>query len=770
LYSYKLKSHPDILLFCHLKNVGERCADIVSSKSIDFSYSKDDIVQVAKVMGYTHDLGKGTLYFQKYLNDMILTGKSDVDTELKSHGVLSAIYTYLQLREYNKKLALMAFIIVKKHHGNFEDINSEFSSISAYIKNEKRNLKKQMEALHKEEINNILSNLSLKITDEDIFNVLNEIVDEADEYESALYDNQDFEDYVLFKFLFSVLIFADKEDAIFHTQQKIKYDVPYDIVDNYKMIKFRNSSSNLGDVRNRIYNEANDSVKLANNRIMSITVPTGTGKTLTSMAVALNLRERLNKKMKIIYCLPYTSIIDQNYDDYRSMIEKVMGKEKVTHDRLLKHHHLADLSYNDGEISFKSDESRFLIENWNSQIVVTTFMQLFDAIFSNCNDSLVKYNSLSNSIVLLDEVQTIPHEYWLVINRLFKFMAEKLNMYFVFITATQPLIFSKQEISPLIKNEEKYFKAFKRTKLHVNHKKLTLKDFLSEMEQMIQDNGNKNILIILNTVKTAQEVFKYINDMRLNNTEIHFLSTGIVPKERRRRITRIKESKKRKIVVSTQLIEAGVDIDMDIVVRDMASLDSINQSAGRCNREYSGDYLGDVYLYYIINELGKGYGQAIYGNFLIEMTNKVLQDKDLVYEQDYLQLSNAYFENVYCSMSNDDSRKLMDMISILRFKEVEKNFKLIEEQNKVSVFIETDKEAVKIWKEYNDILREENLIRRRERFDLIRKDFYDNVINVFKGKVRENEVQGIAHVSYDALNNCYDANTGYILEERDMVF
>jgi len=67
-------------------------------------------------------------------------------------------------------------------------------------------------------------------------------------------------------------------------------------------------------------------------------------------------------------------------------------------------------------------------------------------------------------------------------------------------------------------------------------------------------------------------------------------------------------------------------------------------------------------------------------------------------------------------------------------------------------------------------LREENLIRRRERFDLIRKDFYDNVINVFKGKVRENEVQGIAHVSYDALNNCYDANTGYILEERDMVF
>jgi CRISPR-associated endonuclease/helicase Cas3 len=721
-------------------------------------------------MGYTHDLGKGTLYFQKYLDDMIQKGKSDVDVELKSHGLLSALYTYLQLRDYNKKLALMAYVIVKKHHGNLGNISIEFKSNSVYIGNQKKILRKQIEALDKEELNRILSSLSLKIIDAELLDILDEIRDEADEYEDKLSDNQDFEDYVLFKFLFSVLILADKEDAIFHDQQNIEYDLPYDIVDKYKKIKFKNNSSNLGDIRNRIYDEVNESVKKANNRIMSITVPTGTGKTLTAMAAALSLNKKVREEMKIIYCLPFTSIIDQNYNEYSTMIEKVMGKEKVTNDRLLKHHHLTDLSYINEEKNFKSNESRFLIENWNSQIVVTTFMQFFETVFSNRNDILIKYNSLSNSIVLLDEVQTVPYKYWLIINKLFKFMTERLNMYFIFITATQPLIFGKDEIEPLIKNEDEYFKAFRRTKLHINHQKLKFSDFLLEVQQMIFDNNSKNILIILNTVKAAQETYDHISNLKLKNTNIHFLSTGIIPKERWKRINKIKKGKRRKIVVSTQLIEAGVDIDMDIVVRDMATLDSINQSAGRCNRESRGEYLGDVYLYHITNESGREYCRFIYDSFLIEVTNKVLQDKNLVFEQDYLNLNRDYFNNVYGGMSRDESRKLMNMISTLRFEDIENNFELIENQNKVSVFIESDKAAMNTWRKYISILEEPNLIKRRERFDAIKKNFYDNVINVFKDKVRENEVKGIAYVGYNAMSSSYNTNTGYILEEGDKIF
>lgn len=770
MYSYKLESHPKILLYKHLKNVGERCANIVMSKSIDFSYSKADIVNAAKVMGYTHDLGKGTLYFQKYLKDMVQKGKSDVDAELKSHGLLSALYAYLQLRDYNKKLALMAYVIVKKHHGNLENISIELKSNSVYMKSQKKLLGKQIEALDKEELDKILGCFSLRIIDADMVDILDEIMDEADDYESSLGENQDFEDYVLFKFLFSVLIFADKEDAIFHDQQNIKYDLPNDIVGEYKKIKFKANRSNLGDIRNKIYDEVNESVEKVNNRIMSITVPTGTGKTLTAMSAALNLRKKMKEEMKIIYCLPFTSIIDQNYNEYSSMLETVMGKEKVTNDRLLKHHHLTDLSYINEEKSFKSNESRFLIENWNSQIIVTTFMQFFETVFSNRNDILIKYNSLSDSIVLLDEVQTIPYKYWLVINKLFKFMAGRLNVYFVFITATQPLIFDKDEIEPLIKNEAEYFKVFRRTKLHINHQKIKFSDFLLEMQEMIFENDSKDILIILNTVKAAQEAYNHICGLKLENANVYFLSTGIIPKERRIRIKEIKESGERKIVVSTQLIEAGVDIDMDIVVRDMATLDSINQSAGRCNREYRGEYLGDVYLYHITNESGSEYCRSIYDSFLLEMTSKVLQDKDLVWEQDYLSLNKDYFYNVYSDMSRDESRKLMNMISTLKFEDIENNFELIKKQNKVSVFIESDEAARNIWKGYTDILKEPDLIKRRERFDVIKKDFYDNVINVFKDKVRENEVKGIAYVGYNALGSSYDINTGYILEEKDRIF
>ena len=116
-------------------------------------------------------------------------------------------------------------------------------------------------------------------------------------------------------------------------------------MDEYKKIKFKSKNSKLGNIRNQISEDVEKGIKESNNRIMSITAPTGTGKTLMSMSAALKLKKKLNKNMKIIYCLPFTSVIDQNYEVYSEIIEKVMGEEKVTNDRILKHHHLSEVHY-----------------------------------------------------------------------------------------------------------------------------------------------------------------------------------------------------------------------------------------------------------------------------------------------------------------------------------------------------------------------------------------------------------------------------------------
>lgn len=209
------------------------------------------------------------------------------------------------------------------------------------------------------------------------------------------------------------------------------------------------------------------------------------------MSMALKLKEKINKDMKIIYCLPFTSVIDQNYDDYQNAIKEVKKVNTVSSKDILKHHYLSPKDYRSEDLYYQGNEGRFLTENWNSQIVVTTFIQIFDTLFSNKNSNLIKFNTLSDSIVLLDEVQSIPYKYWKVINLLLKEIGDILNIYFVLITATQPLIFENNEIYELASKCEDYFKQCKRTKLIINENPLDKEEFFEYVKNIIENNPNK---------------------------------------------------------------------------------------------------------------------------------------------------------------------------------------------------------------------------------------------------------------------------------------
>lgn len=794
---FHLHSHPDKMLFRHLSNVGSKSLSNSKSKSLSlekFGIDENIFSKISFLIGICHDFGKGTKYFQRY----ILETDPAIQRSLKNkkeyhHGLISAIFTYYILKKYvislniEKNLDLVptiGYLIVKRHHGNLKDAMDEI--LELIDKDTLGIIDLQMKSLEVSELKTIYEQLldSYEISfDMDTFcteylSVADEILKDKRKFAKVLQKEQCTGYYLITLTLYSILINSDKIDAS-SIDVSNEIDIFPELVDNYKVEKrFQNNESIINKVRNDIYDEVTESIEKLdlNNKIYSLSVPTGSGKTLTSLSFALKLKARLKEekriKAKIIYSLPFLSIIDQNYDVFEDVF-KVVEATNPSEDILLKHHHLADIFYRtQDDEEFEGLKSLFLIEGWNSEIIVTTFVQFFHTIISNKNRSLRKFHAISNSIVILDEVQSIPHKYWLLLKQIISGFAEYFNTYFIFVTATQPLIFDpeKREIIELVKNKDKYFREFDRVKLKINLNLMNLDEFKEIIESEVKEKPDMDFLFVLNTIKSSLNAYKHLKDLELENSDYYYLSTNIIPKERLNRTKEIKEkSKKRKIIVSTQLIEAGVDIDVDIVYRDFATIDSINQVSGRCNRNSSKSYRGQVNIV-VLKDERKEFHRYIYSSFLIDKTKEVLKDSPSeIYEKDLLVLNNKYFRKVKDTSSEDESKELLSYINELKFKTLTSDFRLIDDKvgyEKIDVFVERDKEAVRIWKDYILIKSLKNPLDRKEKFLYIRKKFNEYIISVSKKDFSCEEIEdlNIGYIPFEQIKHYYDPETGFVLE------
>jgi len=278
--------------------------------------------------------------------------------------------------------------------------------------------------------------------------------------------------YIASVLLFSILLDADKSDAgIKEGKEAIFKELTLsdNLVENY--LKKRNfEEKDINTLRGKAFNEVISREIDIEQKIYSLTLPTGMGKTLISFAFALKLANKVKEKkgnsLKIIYSLPFLSIIEQNY----SVLEKLLTENNLSLDTslLLKHHHLTGFNFKYEENEFDYDSSRILIEGWNSKIIVTTFIQFFYSLIGFKNKMLRKFHKFTNSIVILDEIQSIPHKYWLVLKEILEKMTKKFNFYVILTTATQPMIFDKTV--ELVPNYRKYFKKLNRYNMHINTK------------------------------------------------------------------------------------------------------------------------------------------------------------------------------------------------------------------------------------------------------------------------------------------------------------
>lgn len=769
-----LFSHPEKPLEEHLKNVAILSEHFLQEKP---KIVQRELLPVIRIVGLTHDLGKATRSFQNYLLHR------EERTQRAQHSLFSAVsafYLVKELKLQNELYPIFAYVTVRRHHGDLIDLKDEVSLID---EKEIDNLILQLDDIEDEPFMRLISNLvsyglPVRIDKKMIRFWIENIGDEFRRYKRLLRHTSDIKNYVTLNLLYSILLDADKSDVVIGDEKAFKrfsVDGEMDWVRKY-LSELNPPQTLLNNLRQKAFEEVNSAEIPEDKKIFSINLPTGFGKTLTGFSFALKLRNTLKnlpQKPRIIYSLPYLSIIDQN----AKILEEILLRNETepTSNVILKHHHLADVYYKTYEKKYKPDEAKILLEGWNSEIIVTTFVQLFHTLLSNKNSILRKFHKLANSIIILDEIQSIPVKYWKITEKIFTEVSKFLNSTIIIMTATDPVIFEESSPFPLVKSKE-YYRKFNRIKMVPQiETPLTISRLYEETKSLIF--SGKTVLYVFNTISSAREFYRLLSDAGVPRT---FLSSHIIPKERLKRINEIKDGLY-KVVVSTQLVEAGVDIDFDIVVRDIAPFDSLVQSAGRCNRNNE-KQMGMVYVKKLCSEKGHLYATRIYDLVLINATEQLLKGRAELKEEEIYNLLDGYYKIVKERMNQEESRKILEAVLQLRYDSEDNmetaisDFRLIEEDYpKVDVFIELDDDAERVWKEYERIYERiddtKNLWERRSEFLKIRKDFYNHVISIpATAKNMPAEVNGIRYVSKSQIEDYYDHETGYKADEETLMW
>lgn len=299
--------------------------------------------------------------------------------------------------------------------------------------------------------------------------------------------------------------------------------------------------------------------------IFRLTVPTGGGKTVASLAFALK-HAVANKMDRVIYVIPYTSIIEQNAQVFR----EILGSGNV-----LENH--CNVDY-EGSEEFRP--MQLASENWDKPVIVTTNVQFFESLFSNKSSRCRKIHNIANSVIIFDEAQMLPTDYLKPCLSMIQELTESYGASVVLCTATQPALDQffphAEEIVELCPRMEEQFRFFAR----VTYQNIGVVSKVSLTERLAEE---QSVLCIVNTKKEAQELYHM-----LEGEGVYHLSTSMYPKHRKRILARVRErllNKEKCILISTSLVEAGVDLDFACVYRQIAGIDSIIQAAGRCNRE-----------------------------------------------------------------------------------------------------------------------------------------------------------------------------------------
>ena len=632
-------SHPNKLLENHIKNM--------------ISAGDEELDKQVKLY---YDIAKLKNNFQIYIRD---TSNDKLD---KNHSFLSA-YFFLLNSKFDKIPTIFGFLAIVSHHSDAINLMTLARDANKFFKNSK-------ELEYWDEVAGAAKNINIYLG---LSTKKDEFLDRAEKLRQYLillqYKHKfTYEDFINFKSLYSNLIYSDKFEAIFNTPKQETKDIPIDILECD--IKTLPLNKKRDEFRNFVLNNFDENYKL-----FTLTAPTGYGKTLT----ALNFALKFNKS-RIIYTLPFTSIIDQTYD----IIAKIYKNSDIS---VSKAHHKTTIDEKNLTEEDRYSKIKFLMESFSGEINITTLYQLIFALFGNKNKDNVKFNQLKNSVVIIDEAQAIPYNFRKDFILLCEIISQRLGTIFIFMSATMPVIKSEnfKEISNL-----DYFSKQDRYVI----KWLDISGEEGLLEKICETARDKNTLVVVNTIKKAQELF-----VKLRDKFSCFCLNGYMYDDHKRATIEavrcaINTNKddplaSKILLISTQSIEAGVDLDFDVGFREVSPISSIIQTAGRVNRHF-GEIRGELYVF---PEISK-FTNLIYGD-LQKVSKAILEifKQREVRESEILEISNLYFQKISDQLEN---LYIQSEIKKLEFENINQKIEEIMDDNcKQTLIIEAKENFIK---------------------------------------------------------------------------
>ncbi len=617
----------------------------------------DDFADIYSYCGLLHDIGKYSDGFQQYIK-----GESSSEPHAK-WGAYAA---------KNAKLINVALPIIG-HHTGLPNRDAMFETLGNCNKKEWEKI-----------LHSISDDMfSVPFCDNTPFNKITGI------YEKELF----------IRMLFSSLVDADcldTEQHFFKEQFDLRKQKKLDALcllealnKKFKLFEQQQDNTPLYEMRTQVRLYA-QSLAAEPQGCFSMTLPTGMGKTLCSLNWALHHARTHSNIKRIVIVLPFISIIDQTANElntiFKSYYVVLEHHSNIIYEEFSKHEDLC------------KQPKQLATENWDYPIIVTTAVQFFESLFSNQRTKCRKLHNLQDSIVIFDEIQTLPINLAECTMKMLNDMLHICRCSFLFCTATQPNFQTRKDfcgidcITPLVKDTKSIFNATKRVKYYSisNYKAESIENIATKVI-----GQTESVLIICNTKKKALTLFVELK--KRSNIQVFHLSTNMCQVHRMEIINEVRDKLKNNekiILCSTQLIEAGVDMDFPIVFRELAPLESIIQSAGRCNREGKLDK-GSVYLFHLEDN---GQPSKQYDTFA--------QFAQLCYQNNEGRLSDADFYTEYYSKIHelyalDD--KITPEREKLMFQNVADKYQIIKSET-ISLFVyRFNEESLRLYQRIKDM-------------------------------------------------------------------
>lgn len=714
--SSDILSHPQKLLREHVKGM--------------LSFASNDL---EKDVILFHDIAKAKEPFQRFIRD------TSLKVDNKEHSLLSG-YFFLLNSKHSDLDTCFGLLAILSHHGNIKNFD-------VLVKNDNelylaRNFEKSKEFTFWDEVGerarsiDIYSNIEVGY--DEFMSKANEM---ARKTRLLTIKKFQYEDFIKFKSLYSSLLYADKFEAIFDKGKEQGKAIPLKELEDYMTKLPFNEKRNT--FRKYVLNSFD-----ANCKLFTLTAPTGYGKTLTALNFALKFgRER------IIYALPFTSIIDQTYD----IISDIYKDNKDV--LVVKAHHKTTVNdvedkNNDNGDDISEDrysKIKFLMESFSGDINITTLYQLVFAIFGNKNRDNIKFNQLKGSVVIVDEFQAVPYTFRKDFIELCKIISKTLNTIFIFMSATMPYIENREDFKELSNLD--YFEQQDRYEikwLELGNEDEREANLIAKVKE---EAKNKSTLLVVNTIAKAQELY-----LRFRGEYKTFCLNGYMYDEQKRdvidNVKALINNGEKVLLVSTQSIEAGVDLDFDVGFREISPISSIIQTAGRVNRHF-GDKKGTLYIFDSVSK----YEKAIYKDLQLITENMIPMFKERwsVSEKETLAFVEGYFYKIHEKLE----KSLIEVeINKLAFADINKAIdQKMSEDYKVGIIIEPSDGFIK---RFEAELFEINSNKELEKFDQLAR-MKDHIKTLSKYSVnigvKEKDrlalapIRGVSDLSYLPYNS-----------------